>query len=115
MALQAGPGETVCTSIDCDDFIVAGPGRTLSTQQYSLQPADATGTIPNLRVSGAFLLRNLSPTTEFARLSGETKTTWKWFLRPLRLSLALLLPTSDCRGFTGMVVEAVTPSMLRCA
>lgn len=119
MALQAGPGETVCTSIDCGDFNVAGPGRTLPTQQYSLRAdiSDETGTITNLRVSGAFLLRNFGPATEFARLSGETRTAfkWKWFLRPLRLSLALLLPTGDCRGFTGMVVEAAPATLAEIA
>ena len=41
--------------------------------------------------------RLLAVQAEFARLSGETKTEfkWRWFLKPLKLSLALLLPTVE--------------------
>ena len=41
--------------------------------------------------------------SEFARLSGETKTAfkWRWFLKPLKLSLALLLPTAPHISSTG--------------
>ena len=40
---------------------------------------------------------NIILQAEFARLSGETKTAykWRWFLKPLKLSLALLLPTAE--------------------
>jgi len=50
---------------------------------------------------------------EFARLSGETKTAlkWRWFLKPLKLSLALLLPTAPHISSTGMLVDAAEVSL----
>ena len=46
-----------------------------------------------------------TPQAEFSQLSDQTKTAykWRWFLRPVRVSLALLLPTAESRAFTGMV------------
>ena len=50
---------------------------------------------------------------EFARLSGEAKTAlkWRWFLKPLKLSLALLLPTAPHISSTGSTfILLVTPT-----
>ena len=46
-----------------------------------------------------------TPQAEFSQLSDQTKTAykWRWFLRPVRVSLALLLPTAESRAFAGMV------------
>ena len=107
--------EAVCVSMDCEDFNVSGPGRMIPSQQYYLRAdvSDETGSLSGLKVSQTFLTRNLGPAAEFARLSDQTKTAFKWqfFLRPMKITLALMLPTSDSRTFTGMVVEAVPATL----
>jgi len=105
----------VCSSFDCKDFNVCGPERMLPSQQFKLRVdvSDETGTLSGLRVSSAFLSKNLGSVAEFARLSGETKTAFKrrWFLKPLKLSLALLLPTAPHISSTGMLVDAAEVSL----
>jgi len=82
----------------------------LPSQQYRLKAdvSDETGTLSGIRVSSTFLIKNLGPAAEFARLSGETKTAfkWRWFLKPLKLSLALLLPTAENNYPAGMLADA---------
>jgi len=108
--MTLGNGGEVCSSFDCKDFNVSGPERMLPSQQYRLKAdvSDETGTLSGIRVSSAFLIKNLGPAAEFARLSGETKTAfkWRWFLKPLKLSLALLLPTAENSYPAGMLADA---------
>merc|ERR1719305_426837 len=116
--MTLGNGGEVCSSFDCKDFNVSGPQRMLSSQQYLLKAdvsdmiladvSDETGTLSGIRVSSTFLIKNLGPAAEFARLSGETKTAfkWRWFLKPLKLSLALLLPSAENISTTGMLADA---------
>ena len=107
-AMSRGPGEPVCQSTDCTDYNISGPGLMIPSQQYDLRAdiSDETGSLTGLRISAAFLSSNFGSAAEFCRLSGQTKTAykWQWCLRPLKLSLALLLPTGDGQGFTGMLV-----------
>jgi len=108
--MTVGNGGEVCSSFDCKDFNVSGPERMLPSQQYRLKAdvSDETGTLSGIRVSSSFLIKNLGPAAEFARLSGETKTAykWRWFLKPLKLSLALLLPTAEHNYSAGMLADA---------
>ena len=68
-------------------------------QHFSDQEPGACG---NKLLHYTFWWSNLFQ-AEFARLSGETKTAfkWRWFLKPLKLSLALLLPTAENRNTAG--------------
>lgn len=107
--------ESVCSSMECEDYNVSGPSRITPSHQYYLRAdvSDETGSLSGLKVSQAFLTRNLGPAAEFARLSDQTKTAFKWqfFLRPMKITLALMLPTAENRTFTGMVVEAVPATL----
>lgn len=105
-ALAAAGEESVCAAFDCRDFNVA-PAPSVPSPRYFLRcdVTDETGTMGGLRLSGTFLVNNFGPAAEFSQLSDQTKTAykWRWFLRPVRVSLALLLPTAESRAFTGMV------------
>merc|ERR1719452_275025 len=68
--------------------------------------SDMTRTITGIKMSQAMLETRLGAPGEFIKLSDMTRTGYKWsvMLRPLKVILAMVLPTSDSRAGHCMVV-----------
>ena len=105
----------VCVNMECREYNNIREDRINPSQQFYVRGdiSDETGTLASIRTSQAMLDRHLGPPAEFAKLSEQTKTAFKWQLvfRPMRITLAMMLPTGDQRNATIMLVEATPVSL----
>ena len=105
-------GEMVCVNMECREYSNTRHDRVNPSMQFYVRGniTDETGTLANIKISHTMLDRHLGPPTEFNKLSDQTKTAYKWQLvfKPMRVTLAMMLPTGDKRNTTIMLVEATS-------
>ena len=105
----------VCVNMECREFNNIRQDRINPSQQFYVRGdiSDETGTLASIKISQAMLDSYLGPPAEFAKLSDQIKTAFKWqlVLKPMRITLAMMLPNGDHRNTTIMLVEA-TPTTL---
>ena len=75
-------GEMVCVNMECREFNNIRQDRINPSQQFYVRGdiSDETGTLASIKISQAMLDSYLGPPAEFAKLSDQTKTAFKWQL-----------------------------------
>ena len=100
----------VCVNIDCNEYSNISQNRVNPSQTYNVRAdvSDETGTLDNIKISQTMLERCFGNPAEFAILSDITKTAYKWSLmfKPMRIILAMMLPTGDNKNSTIRLVDA---------
>ena len=112
---DSNSGDFLCLNMECGDFSKRRHERSSPSMKYGARAdlSDETGTITGVKMSQAMLETRLGPPGEFIKLSDMTRTGYKWsvMLRPLKVTLAMVLPTSESRAGHCMVVD-LKPSTL---
>jgi len=107
---QEQGGAMVCVNIDCNEYSNISQNRVNPSQTYNVRAdvSDETGTLDNIKISQTMLERCFGNPAEFAILSDITKTAYKWSLmfKPMRIILAMMLPTGDNKNSTIRLVDA---------
>ena len=105
----------VCVNIDCKEYNNTSQVRVNPSQQFNLRVdvSDETGTLPSIKIRQAMLEKRFGRPADFANLSCRTKTGYKWqiMFKPMKIILAMMLPTGDQKNYTIMMVD-VRPSTL---
>ena len=100
---QPDTGHLGCGKLECP-----APDTGSPSQKFSVRAdvSDETGSLASVKMAPALLERVLGPPGDFVKLSDQTRTGYKWrvMLKPLKMTLALLLPTPDRSGHC-MVVD----------
>ena len=108
-------GDYLCVNMECGDFSKRRQERSSPCMKYGVRAdlSDETGTITGIKMSQALLESRLGAPGEFIKLSDMTRTGYKWsvMLRPLKVILAMVLPTSDSRAGHCMVVDMMPATL----
>ena len=112
---QEQGGEMVCMNIDCKEYSNISQDKVKPSPTYNVRVdvSDETGTLPHMRISQGMLERRFGHPADFATLSDHTKTAFKWqiMFQPMRIILAMMLPTGDNKNSTLMLVEALPTTL----
>jgi len=108
-------GEMVCVNIDCKEYSNISQDKVKPSQTYNVRVdvSDETGTLPHMKISQRMLERRFGLPAEFATLSDHTKTAYKWqiMFKPMKIILAMMLPTGENKNSTLMLVEVLPTSL----
>ena len=105
----------VCMNIDCKEYSNIGQDKVKPSPTFNVRVdvSDETGTLPHMRISQGMLERRFGHPADFATLSDHTKTAFKWqiMFKPMRIILAMMLPTGDNKNSNLMLVEALPTTL----
>ena len=108
-------GDLVCDNMECREYSSRRQERSSPSPRYGLRAdlSDETGTIAGVKISQALMESRIGPPGDFIQLSDSTRTSYKWsvMLKPLKVTLAMVLPTTDSRAAHCMIVD-MTPASL---
>ena len=102
-------GDLLCLNMECGEFSKGRQEKASPCMKYGVRVdvSDETGTITGSKMSQAMLETRLGAPGEFIKLSAMPRTGYQWsgLLSPLKVILAMVLPTSDSRAGHCMVVD----------
>lgn len=108
-------GEEVCVNMDCKEFNNTSQDRVNPSQQYNIRVdvSDETGTLASIKIRQAMLETRFGRPADFTQLSYRTKAGYKWqiMFKPMKIILAMMLPTGDRKNHTIMMVDAWPTSL----
>jgi len=111
----AGPLKDVqCNNLECREFGCERAQRSAVRHQYAVMAeiSDETGGLAGVKVGQSLLERHCGPPSEFCTISDKTRTEYKYNLvwKPLKMCLALMLPTGQSKVSHLLLVDAVPVS-----
>lgn len=104
-----------CGNMECAEYSATSQERSSPTQHYSVRAdlSDEAGTMLGLKVNSAMLEKRLGSPSEFMMLSDQTKSGYKWqvVMRPLKITIAMLLPTVNHQTSHAMIADLAPVSV----
>ena len=105
----------VCSNMECKQYNNARVETLNLVHQFDVRGdiSDETGSLSSVKINQAMLERLLGQPTEFMNLSHQAKTDYKWnfLLKPMKIILAVMLPTGDRKKAAVMIVDAFPSSL----
>ena len=101
--------------MDCKEYNNTSQDRAHPSQQFNIRVdvSDETGTLSSVKIRQAMLEKRFGRPADFAQLSYRTKIGYKWqiMFKPMKIILAMMLPTGDQKNYTIMMVDAWPTSL----
>ena len=101
-----------CTNMECSDYQNTAIPPTF---EYAVRVdiSDETGSLTSVKVNEAFLVEKFGPASQFSSLSDITRTQYKWqlMMKPMKLSVAVMLSTGGERTSSTVIVATQTVSL----
>ena len=105
----------VCSNMECKQYNNARVETLNLVHQFDVRGdiSDETGSLSSVKINQAMLERHLGQPTDFMNLSHQAKTAYKWnfLLKPMKIMLAVMLPTGDRKKAAVMIVDAFPSSL----